>query len=112
MMLTGVVLEGLQDLLVQYLQLKMDFGVRDVVRRLGQKQSNEQTAMQAAWLAAGCSGRLHPHARAWPGHVQVAPPTAPPQLPLSSRPPQSKIFMIFGGCGLLVQTLLLRTLLG
>lgn len=33
MMLTGVVLEGLQDLLVQYLQLKLEgFGVRDVVR--------------------------------------------------------------------------------
>ncbi|KAL4420298.1 hypothetical protein ABPG77_001388 [Micractinium sp. CCAP 211/92] len=54
MMLTGVVLEGLQDLLVQYLQLKLEgFGVRDV----------------------------------------------------------SHIFMIFGGCGLLVQTLLLRVLL-
>ncbi|PSC69918.1 CWF19 2 [Micractinium conductrix] len=54
MMITGVVLEGLQDLLVQYLQLKMDFGVKDV----------------------------------------------------------SHIFMIFGGCGLVVQTVLLRTLLG
>lgn len=54
MMITGVVLEGLQDLLVQYLQLKLEFGVADV----------------------------------------------------------SKIFMIFGGCGLLVQTIVLRTLLG
>ena len=27
-------------------------------------------------------------------------------------PMQSKIFMIFGGCGLLVQTIVLRTLLG
>lgn len=54
MMLTGVVLEGLQDLLVQYLQLKLDgFGVKDV----------------------------------------------------------SHIFMIFGACGLVVQTLLLRPLL-
>ncbi|EFN55254.1 hypothetical protein CHLNCDRAFT_134588 [Chlorella variabilis] len=53
MMLTGVVSEGLQDLLVQYLKLKMEFGVADV----------------------------------------------------------SHIFMIFGACGLLVQTLLLRTLL-
>lgn len=31
--MAGVVLEGLQDLLVQYLQLKLDFGVADVVRQ-------------------------------------------------------------------------------
>ena len=35
MMLTGVVGEGLQDLLVQYVQLKMDFGVEDVVSEWG-----------------------------------------------------------------------------
>lgn len=33
MMLTGVVSEGLQDLLVQYLKLKIGFGVADVVSR-------------------------------------------------------------------------------
>ena len=40
--------------------------------------------------------------------------TAGQQLSCTQRhaPMQSKIFMIFGGCGLLVQTIVLRTLLG
>lgn len=37
----GVVLEGLQDLLVQYLQLKLDFGVADVVSVA--RQASRQT---------------------------------------------------------------------
>ena len=32
MMLSGLVAEGLQDMLLQYLQLKLDFGVKDQVR--------------------------------------------------------------------------------
>ena len=31
-MLTGVIQEGLQDLMMQYLQLKLDFGIKDQVR--------------------------------------------------------------------------------
>ncbi len=31
MMLSGTVSEGIQDLLIQYLQLKMAFGVKDQV---------------------------------------------------------------------------------
>lgn len=33
MMLMGMTAEGIQDLLVQYLQLKLGFGVQDQVRR-------------------------------------------------------------------------------
>ena len=31
-MLTGIIQEGLQDLMIQYLQLKLDFGIKDQVR--------------------------------------------------------------------------------
>ena len=48
MMLTGVVSEGLQDLLVQYLKLKMEFGVADVVRRLA--------GVVAEWLGRWVAG--------------------------------------------------------
>ena len=30
-MLTGIIQEGLQDLMIQYLQLKLDFGIKDQV---------------------------------------------------------------------------------
>ena len=30
-MLTGIISEGLQDLMIQYLQLKLDFGIKDQV---------------------------------------------------------------------------------
>lgn len=53
-MLTGIIQEGLQDLMIQYLQLKLDFGIKD----------------------------------------------------------QVNLFIIYGVCGLIVQTLLLRLLLG
>lgn len=33
-MLTGIIQEGLQDLMIQYLQLKLDFGIKDQVREL------------------------------------------------------------------------------
>ncbi|DBA82924.1 hypothetical protein WJX77_008143 [Trebouxia sp. C0004] len=52
-MLTGIIQEGLQDLMIQYLQLKLDFGIKD----------------------------------------------------------QARLFIIYGVCGLIVQTLLLRLLL-
>ncbi|KAL3156285.1 hypothetical protein ABBQ32_012557 [Trebouxia sp. C0010 RCD-2024] len=52
-MLTGIIQEGLQDLMIQYLQLKLDFGIKD----------------------------------------------------------QASLFIIFGVCGLLVQTVLLRVML-
>ncbi len=45
MMLTGVVSEGLQDLLVQYLKLKMEFGVVDVV------SVQEGGEGEAGWLS-------------------------------------------------------------
>ena len=30
-MLTGIISEGLQDLMIQYLQIKLDFGIKDQV---------------------------------------------------------------------------------
>jgi hypothetical protein len=55
MMLTGVVGEGLQDLLVQYLQLKMDFGVKDVVSpaRFVAAAATAAVGVGAAWLEVG-----------------------------------------------------------
>ena len=48
-MLTGIIQEGLQDLMIQYLQLKLDFGIKDQVR---------STACLAGWLAACLPARL------------------------------------------------------
>ena len=45
--------------------------------------------------------------KAWPPHCAKSTAPLPPCFIT-----QSRIFMIFGGCGLLVQTLVLRTLLG
>lgn len=56
----GVVLEGLQDLLVQYLQLKLEFGVADVVRE------GMQALLLDAWpnQCMSALGARHPHATA------------------------------------------------
>ena len=66
-----------------------------------------QHVAAAVWQPASAAGaRLEPRLCVLP--VLPAPIMCRPVLP---PVPQSHIFMIFGACGLLVQTLLLRTLL-
>lgn len=110
-----VVLEGLQDLLVQYLQLKMDFGVADVVRACGGGGTLPRRLGGSArsWARGGGGLGLPrlPRVRSPRWRALTGPPPRT-RTPPHTHPAQSRIFQLFGGCGLLVQTLLLRALLG
>ena len=68
----GVVLEGLQDLLVQYLQLKLDFGVADVVRSVV-SHCGRLLVLVTSW-AVGCTSLLGTNRHCWLLRGASAPP--------------------------------------
>ena len=114
MMLTGVVLEGLQDLLVQYLQLKLDdFGVKDVVRGATGGARACRVLLVCCLFCGWVSGARAGASRCIPFDYPPKKLRLEDSQPTRHPPPalQSHIFMIFGACGLVVQTLLLRPLL-
>lgn len=55
LMAGAVVSEGLNDVLIQYLQLKLGFGAKDVVRKMGRVCSPLLTEQQELWIVESTS---------------------------------------------------------